>query len=146
MVAVMTVDAQREFRARMQCLPEAAAFVDSFCRSQGIAANDRLRLTLIVEELFTNAVRHGHGGDSDAPIRLTLDASPTEVFVLYEDAAPAFDPTARVAESRADLEAALEHRPVGGFGVALVAQMASSLDYIREGDLNRLRLVLLRQQ
>lgn len=129
----------------MPCLRDAAAFVDSFCRSQGIAANDRLRLTLMIEELFTNAVRHGHGGDSDAPIRLTLAASPTEIFVLYEDAAPAFDPSARVAQSAADLEADLEDRPVGGFGIALVARMASSLAYVRENDMNRLRLVLPRE-
>jgi serine/threonine-protein kinase RsbW len=144
MVAVMTVDAQREFPARMQCLPDATAFVETFCLGQGIAANDRLRLTLIVEELFTNAVRHGHGGDCDAPIRLTLDASPTEIFVLYEDTAPAFDPLARIAQSEAHLEAGLEDRRVGGFGVALVAQMASGLDYVRENALNRLRLVLPR--
>lgn len=129
----------------MQCLPDAAAFVESFCRIQGIAANDTLRLTLVIEELFTNAVRHGHGGDSDAPIRLALTASPTEICVLFEDAAPAFDPLARVAQSDAHLEAGLEDRPAGGFGVALVAQMASSLDYVRENDLNRLRLKLARK-
>jgi anti-sigma regulatory factor (Ser/Thr protein kinase) len=145
MVAVMTVDAQREFRASMHCLPDAAAFVESFCRSQGISANDRLRLTLIVEELFTNAVHHGYGGDSDAPIRLTLNASPTEIGILFEDAAPAFDPGARLAQSEARLEAELKDWPVGGFGVALVAQMVSSLSYVREDDSNRLRLVLPRQ-
>ena len=141
----MTVDAQRDFQASMHCLCDAVAFVESFCRSQHISPNDTLRLTVMIEELFTNVVRHGHGDDSDAPIRLSLTASATEVAVVFEDTAPAFDPSAHVARSRADLEAELTDRPVGGFGVALVAQMAHSLDYTREGGLNRVRLVLVRQ-
>jgi serine/threonine-protein kinase RsbW len=146
MLAVMTVESRSDFRASMQCLPDAAAFIESFCRGQGISSNDTLRLTLVIEELFTNAVHHGHGGDSDAPIRLTLSAGPCEIGVLYEDTAPPFDPTARAVLSRAGLDAELEQRPVGGLGIALVAQMARSLDYIREGGLNRLRLVLPRQR
>ena len=146
MLAVMTVESQRDFRASMQCLPDAAAFIESFCRGQGISSNDTLRLTLVIEELFTNAVHHGHGGDSDAPIRLTLNASPSEIDVVYEDTAPAFDPTARVAQSEAEFEADLDKRRVGGLGVVLVGQMARSFKYTREGGLNRLRLVLPRQR
>lgn len=141
----MTVGSQRDFRASMQCLPDAAAFIESFCRDQGISANDMLRLTLVIEEIFTNAVRHGHGGDSDAPIRLRLNASPGEIDVVYEDTAPAFDPTARVDQSGAELESDLDKSRVGGLGVVLVKQMARSFKYTRERGLNRLRLVLPRQ-
>jgi anti-sigma regulatory factor (Ser/Thr protein kinase) len=141
----MTVDAQRAFRASMQCLPGATAFVEGFCDENAIAHGDALRLTLIVEELFTNTVVHGHGGDSDAPVRIELTADPTRVTLSYEDAAPPFDPLARLEQSGPDLDADLDDRPVGGLGIVLIVRMATSVRYAREDGFNRLHIVLQRE-
>jgi serine/threonine-protein kinase RsbW len=141
----MTADAQRVFRASMQCLPEAAAFVEDFCDANAIAHGDALRLALIVEELFTNTVVHGHRGDSDAPVRMALSAVPSRLALLYEDAAPPFDPLARLERAAPDLDADLEHRPVGGLGITLVVRMAKSVRYSREDGFNRLHIVLQRE-
>ena len=54
---------RRVFEARFGMLPATAAFVAGFCARHGIARNDALRLTLIVEELFTNSMAHGYGGE-----------------------------------------------------------------------------------
>ena len=77
----------RVFNAQMSALPETAAFVESFCARHRIARADVLRLTLIVEELFTNSGEHGYRGESDAPIHVTLSADTGEVELLYEDVA-----------------------------------------------------------
>ncbi len=53
------------FRATLSVLPETASFMGNFCKLHGIGSTDALRLTLIVEELFTNAVAHGYGGECD---------------------------------------------------------------------------------
>jgi serine/threonine-protein kinase RsbW len=145
MVAVMTVNAQREFRASMPCLPDATAFVAAFCTAHGVAPDDTLRLTLIVEELFTNTVHHGHGGNSAATVRLTLGATAGQIELQYEDSAPAFDPSAQVIQAQADLDAAVAGRAAGGLGITLVAQMASSLVYEREDGVNRIRLSVPRR-
>jgi two-component sensor histidine kinase len=34
-----------------------------------------LKVTLVLEELVTNTIEHGFGGDSDAPIRIALTSS-----------------------------------------------------------------------
>jgi serine/threonine-protein kinase RsbW len=126
----------------MAMLAEMIAFVEGFCAEQGIAREDRLRLTLIVEELFTNSVVHGHGGGADAPIQVSLSCDGNEVALTYEDSAPPFDPLGAAAGERLASAGALEARPVGGLGVLLVGQLARESRYAYEGGRNRLSLRL----
>ena len=131
--------------ARMDSLAEATAFVEAFCADRGVASNDQLRLRLVVEELFTNTVMHGHGGGSDAPVRIALRADPLRVELSYEDSAPAFDPLDHVARSPINLTDDVADRPVGQLGIALVVSLVEHASYLREDGRNCLRLALRRQ-
>ena len=131
--------------ARMDRLGQAIAFVEAFCAERGIARADVLRLSLVVEELFTNTVTHGHGADSDAPVRIALGADASELELAYDDTAPPFDPLAHAARLTAGLEGDPSEREPGKVGVALVAGIASRIDYAREDGWNRLRVVLQRE-
>ena len=131
--------------ARMDCLAEAIEFVEAFCADRGVAGSDGLRLSLVVEELFTNTVTHGHGGDSDAPVRIGLRVDATHVELSYEDSAPPFDPLDHAARSPVDPAADLADRPVGQLGLALVVSMAERAAYERADGCNRVRLALRRQ-
>ena len=124
----------------MDGIQGATAFAESFCQRQGVAAEDALRLGLIIEELFTNTVTHGHGGDSDAVISLGLSLTGQEatLILVYEDQAPPFDPVQHLSQTPAALETPVDQRPVGGLGVHLVAQLAHSMAYSRSGNVNRL--------
>ena len=137
--------AEGAFAARMTSLPDATGFVEGFCRQHGIGRDDQLRLTLVVEELFTNTVEHGHGGDSDAPIRLNLRVAAAELALFYEDAAPPFDALAHLAEQPPGLDEPLGTRSAGGLGIHLVQQLATSARYAHEDGRNRLWIVLRRQ-
>lgn len=128
----------------MDFLGQAIAFVESFCAERGVARDDMLRLSLVVEELFTNTVTHGHGGDSDAPVRIALGANARELELAYDDTAQPFDPLANAASLTAGLEGDVSERAVGNVGVALVAGIASRIGYAREDGWNRLRVVLQR--
>lgn len=132
-------------QARMACLAEAIAFVEAVCLDRDVADGDCLRLSLIVEELFSNTVTHGHGGDSDALVRLRLRVEPTHLELIYEDGAPPFDPLEAVARTPVDPAADVADRPVGGLGLVLVTSLPERVDYAREGGCNRLRLTLRRQ-
>ena len=135
---------QRTFPARMAMLAETATFVETFCARAGVSRDDALRLTLIVEELFTNTVAHGHGGDCDAPVAVALAAREDALLLYFEDCAPAFDPGPRMAAGPAALEAPLEARPVGGLGMHLVARLAHHVRYAYEDGRNRLWIELRR--
>jgi len=140
----MSLDRACTVPARMSCLPDAIAVIESFCQERGVAAGDALRLSLIVEELFTNTVTHGYRGDSDAPVRIALGANASEVELSYEDAAPPFDPLEHARGSTADLAGDAPDRPVGRLGIALVTSMAARIRYARDDGWNRLVVALVR--
>lgn len=126
----------------MNILPEATDFVERFCRLHRVGRADLLRLTLIVEELFTNTVAHGYGRESDAPIYISLRPDGDAVALLYEDAAPPYDPLFQLSGVAANLAAAVESRPIGKLGVHLIRQLSEDERYAHEDGRNRLWLRL----
>ena len=135
----------REVPARMGGLAEAIEFVEAFCADRGVAESDVLRLALVLEELFTNTVVHGHGGGSDAPVRISLHCDAAHLELVYEDSAPAFDPLDHVARAPVDPTEGVADRPIGHLGLPLIVNMAERISYAREGGRNRIRLALRRQ-
>ena len=128
------------FPAKMSEVPAVTAFTARACRAASLPQDACLRLTLLVEELFTNTVAHGHGQDSEAPVRLVFDVAPGRVGLLYEDTGPAHNPFAAVA--RPDDTAEVEERPVGGLGLVLIAALASEVQYRREDGKNLISLTI----
>lgn len=140
----MSAEPELELQARMDGLPRAAAFIESFCVRHGVAHGDAMRVLLVFEELFTNTVMHGHGGDGDAPVGLRLDATDQTVTMSYEDTAPPFDPRALLDDVVTQVDADIDDRPIGGLGVLLVLRLATAIDYERTDGRNRLCIVLHR--
>lgn len=135
-----TISYARVFPARLNALPEVAAFIAETGARAGVAPGPCQKLTLLVEELFTNTVVHGHRRESDEPVRVELEVDPGRFTLTYEDTAPAHDPFAGIR--RPDDTVDVEERPVGGLGVLLVATLARDVEYRRAEDKNRIRLVL----
>ena len=130
----------RVFPARRDVLPEVGAFLGEVCGAAGLGRETCLRLTLLVEELFTNTVIHGHGADSEEPVRLECEVAAGRIALVYEDTGPAHNPFARIIAPDDTTE--VEDRPVGGLGVLLVSSMAQQVEYGRVGDRNRISLVI----
>ena len=139
------VDPECVFPARMSGLPQALDFVAACCDQHAVSRDDALRLALIVEELFTNTVAHGHGGDCDALVRIALVVDSIQVALSYADAAPPFDPLSGVEQATAEMHADLDARPIGHVGIPLVVQMAASVHYRHADGLNRLQVILRRR-
>lgn len=126
--------------ARLARMRDLRAFLEVFCAASNIGGDTCLRLNLVLEELFTNTVRHGHGGDCDAPVWVSLARESGQVRVTYEDTAPPFNPYARLPDQAPDTT--LEMRKLGGLGVLLTTEMAASRDYAYVFGRNRIRLAL----
>ena len=131
---------RQTFPARRDVLPQVEVFLAEVCAGAGLTREACLRLTLLVEELFTNTVVHGHGADSDAPVRLDCEVEAGRIALVYEDTGPPHDPFAAMASP--DPGADVEDRPVGGLGVLLVSAMARQVEYRRAGSCNRISLVI----
>jgi anti-sigma regulatory factor (Ser/Thr protein kinase) len=131
----------RVFPARLTALPQVAAFIAETGAHAGVPAGPCQKLTVLVEELFTNTVVHGHRRESDEPVQVQLEVGPGRFTLTYEDTAPPHDPFASV--ERPDEAADVEERPVGGLGVLLVATLARDVEYRRVEGKNRIRLVMV---
>ncbi len=126
------------FLARLAELPGMRGFVEQFCTEIGLGRDTCLRLNLVIEELFTNTVRHGHRGDSDAPVWITLVDRAGGIDIDLEDTAPPFNPFAHV-------ELPLhqgELRKIGGLGVLLARELTLSREYAYIFGRNRIHLRL----
>jgi serine/threonine-protein kinase RsbW len=128
------------FPARLEALASACALLERFCAAGGVGQDDRLRLNLVLEELFTNTVRHGHGEDCDAPVWIGLAESPEQLTLEIEDTAPPYNPFARTVE----LDVPIEERRIGGLGVHLARELAGRSEYAYVFGRNCIRLQLAR--
>mgnify|MGYP006372307763 FL=1 len=136
----MTYGRAAQFLARLDQLRPMQRFLERFCAESGLSRAAYLRLNLVLEELFTNTVRHGHRGDCDAPIWIAVSRSGDTLSVLYEDKAPPFNPYARLTEPVVDTTVSM--RKIGGLGVLLTMELAASRDYAYLFGRNRIRLTL----
>jgi anti-sigma regulatory factor (Ser/Thr protein kinase) len=127
------------FLARLDRLRSLREFLESFCAEAALERNHCLRLNLVLEELFTNTVRHGHRGDSDAPVWVTLSAA-AGLSLTYEDTAPPFNPYGTPPDAPPDTT--VKMRKIGGLGVLLTRRLAASREYAYLYGRNRIRLAL----
>src|SRR5882724_3254136 len=134
------MDAEIVVPARLSALSSMAAFIAETSARAGVPLDLSRKLTLLVEELFTNTVEHGHGRDSDEPVRLGLETRPGWIALTYEDTAPPHNPFA--ALQRPDDTTDVDDRPVGGLGVLLVATLARDVEYRLADGKNHIRLVV----
>ncbi len=132
----------RVFPARLAALSDIVTFVQQFCEANAIGRSPALRLRLVLEELFTNTVRHGHRGDCDASVRIALAVLEGYVTVEYEDSAPGYDPLSRMTTLASDEMASLEGPPAEGLGSYLVGKSLYGARYAYEDGHNRLWLAL----
>lgn len=130
----------RVFPARIRAFEQVKALIDEFGAVAELGHEDRHKLTLIVEELFTNTVNHGHRGDSDAPVFITFEEVEGDVELIYEDSAPQFDPL--TAGRRADIDSTIRERRVGGLGIFIAVGLTDKVDYSYVEGRNRICLRL----
>ena len=128
------------FHARMTKLAALRGFLESFCNEAAVAQDHCLRMNLVLEELFTNTVRHGHRGDTDSPIWVTLAADGSTLNLTYEDTAPPFNPYGTPPDAPPDTT--VKMRKIGGLGVLLTRRLAASREYAYLYGRNRIRLAL----
>ena len=138
----MSIVERFEGPARMTALGTFLGFVEAACARAGVDHDAMLRLVLIVEELLTNTVEHGHGRDVDEPVRLALHRDGHHVVLEVEDTAPAFDPLAAAQQADAQLDERVRARQPGGVGLSLIAHMAEEARYERRDGFNCLWLRL----
>ena len=120
-------------------LTRLQTFADEFAHGCSLPDDERSRLLVILDELFTNAVTHGQGPHSaGGVITVALGWRTGRLRISFVDDGPPFDPLSFGAP---DLDAAGEERPIGGLGIHIVRSLVDQARYRRQSGRNHLRLV-----
>ncbi|GAA2605137.1 MULTISPECIES: ATP-binding protein [Streptomyces] len=102
--------------ATLDSLDPVSDFVLGLGERARLPESSLYRLRLAADELATNIVLHGYHGE---PGEITVEGGidPGEVWVRFQDDAPAFDP--RQGMRAPALDVPLAQREIGGLGVFL---------------------------
>ncbi|MFI7386475.1 ATP-binding protein [Streptomyces sp. NPDC049813] len=112
--------------ATIESLEPVAGFVLGLGERARLPESSLYRLRLAADELATNIVLHGYHGE---PGSITVDGGidPGQVWVRFQDDAPAFDPRQGMREPARDVP--LEERQIGGLGVFLAFTAVDVFEY-----------------
>ena len=123
-------------------LAPAHAAVREFLAQRGIGERGVYHVELVLEELFTNTVRHGYADATPTHfIEVSLHLADDDIVMTFDDDAQSFDPsTAPLPVLPASIELAIP----GGLGLTLVRRTAKEMRYGRTLGRNQLWLSIPR--
>ena len=119
-------------------LRRVIGFAEGFASRHALPSGERARLLIILEELFTNVVKHGHGrGMAPGTIEIALTFDGEGLRIDFSDDGRPFNPLNRLLPNLAQLQA---KRQIGGLGLRILRSLADDARYSRDGDRNHLVL------
>jgi anti-sigma regulatory factor (Ser/Thr protein kinase) len=123
----------RDFAGSIEAVSDADTWLASQFGLLGIGGDTEFAINLCVEELFLNAVQHGHANQATISIWTESDG----VRVEFVDDGEPFDPT-RAAAVR--INGPNDDFPIGGYGTGLVHKFSRRMGYRRSDGHNRVLL------
>ena len=123
----------REFPGTLEAASEAERWIVGETSALGLGEEAEFAIGLCLEELFLNAVQHGHANRTS----ISVSAEPDGVTVEFADDGKPFDPTLAPAKR---IHAPSADFDIGGYGTALMQKFSRRMSYCRSGGMNRLVL------
>jgi anti-sigma regulatory factor (Ser/Thr protein kinase) len=116
---------ERSFERDFRALGEIFDFADRFADAHGLNHSLKHSVNLIVEELFTNMVRHNIGGGASIRIGLKAEDGRLRIVLVDENVDP-WDPSQVPV---VPVDRPIEERRPGGLGLHLVRALADQIEY-----------------
>ncbi len=98
-----------------------------------------LKIDLLLEELIVNIIKYGLSGVENGLIRVSVDLKGHCLLLEISDNGIAFNPLDQKAP---DLSINIKDRKPGGFGIFIVKQISRSMEYVRQSNMNIIRLAI----
>jgi anti-sigma regulatory factor (Ser/Thr protein kinase) len=116
--------------------PRLKEFADRACKQAGCSPGQRMRVQLVLEELFSNTVKYGRRDGIPVSVAIAVEFGHEEpMTVHYEDDAPQHDAFDQ-SEDADELKATLTKRRVGGLGILLIRELGKNVSYAWSGGKN----------
>lgn len=118
--------------------PRLQEFVNRACEQANCSPGQRMRVQLVVEELFSNTVKYGSGGAAPVSVTVSVEIRDGDepLTMRYEDDAPKHDAFDQ-GSLEDELKASVTRRRVGGLGILLIRELGKNVQYEWSGGKNR---------
>ncbi len=123
----------RDFLATVEAASEAETWVARQASDMGLGEEAEFAIGLCVEEVFLNAVTHGHANRAT----ISVCSEPHGVIVEFSDDGEPFDPTIAPAKR---INGPTQDFDIGGYGTGLMQKFSRRMSYSRFEGMNRLVL------
>jgi serine/threonine-protein kinase RsbW len=123
----------RDFPGTVEAASDAENWVASQASALGLGEEAEFAINLCLEELFLNAVKHGHANRAS----ISVCAEAHGVTVEFADDGEPFDPTLAPAKR---INGPTQDFEIGGYGTGLMQKFSRRMSYRRFEGMNRLVL------
>lgn len=118
-------------------LADTMDFITEQAEAAGLSPQAVHELELACEEIVVNVVHHAY---KDVPGHMRISCSSRKTGAIEVEIVD-WGPSYNILDAPApDLEADIEHRPIGGLGVFLARQVVNELTWERVDDANVVRI------
>ncbi len=124
---------REDFSVSNDGISAAFEFISRAVQSQGAGETIAHRLSIIVDELCANMIRHDDSLTPDQRFELELHHEPPCAVLTIRDGGVPFDPLAFEQAERPE---------IGGHGIALVKGLANKMSYARIDGRNCLTVMI----
>jgi serine/threonine-protein kinase RsbW len=115
-------------------LERVSAALEELSARWAISSKVTMQLNLVLEELVTNIMFHGHLDGQEHGIDIEFSRNDQVLSVVVTDDAPAFNLLEQPDDSRVDQP--LEERKIGGLGIHFVKTVMDRVEYVRRDGKN----------
>lgn len=124
--------------AYLESLHDFRVFIKEHCASiPGVTDEILYDLQLAVDEACTNIISHGYADLDPGSIILDLEVDPDKLMATLTDFGHCFEPSSAPIP---DVNAPIEERELGGFGLFFIQQSVDEMDYQVTEDGNKMTL------
>lgn len=118
----------------MASLDTLSAFVEKRLDEWEVNVSMKKRIMVALDEIYSNIVRYSGAAES----WVQVSREDKDIILEFEDNGVSYDPTAAQGP---DITLPAEEREIGGLGIFIVKKFVKSMEYAREDDRNKLKLV-----
>ena len=113
--------------AYLESLADFREFIKEHCAGfPGVTEEILYDIQLAVDEACTNVITHGYADMDPGSVILDLELDPDQLTVSLTDFGHSFEPGQAPVPN---VEASIEDRELGGFGLFFITQSMDSMDY-----------------
>ncbi len=127
---------RRGFRREIDALEEVFRFLEDFVDEAALDEGAAFTINLVVEELFTNMIRHNTGGEASIKIGIERVGDCLHLE-LTDSGVERFDPASVPAPP---VDAGIDQRRPGGLGLYVVQTRGDDVKYEYEYETKRMRV------